>query len=378
MATPKDILINKHTRSYVFLIITVIVIFAINALLPTIEGKAHYTADAVTVTYKEYLEMKDQDEHYSLTWRSEEDIREYRHEYKELHPEIYINAILPPDTFEVQVYTRYFFNHPFWYITTITRVVSAVLLFYAVFNVLLTKHKDTYTRYIELDNELKILVDNSLDPSTFEPWMVNEFNCSRKRTQHIDNVKYALNKLERHTSYKIRVLAKINPEDPVCEPYLNKKQELLDQLEESYLSDVVPHKPVRNFKFIQPTFVTCGVNKLGHTTDSYSLIESDSVHLGKNAVRKILLTTMLTIMFASLLTITVVTAADKPWYWIVIDILTTVTPLIIQIPMAFDYCNSYMEEHLITNLLARRSIAFLYLAHMQKGHEHEETNITRN
>ena len=82
-------------------------------------------------------------------------------------------------------------------------------------------------------------------------------------------------------------------------------------------------------------------------------------------------------MFATLLTITVVTATEKPWYWILIDIITTLTPLVIQIPMAYDYCNNYMEEHLIPNLLSRRSIALLYLAYMQerKAHEKEEENM---
>jgi hypothetical protein len=78
-------------------------------------------------------------------------------------------------------------------------------------------------------------------------------------------------------------------------------------------------------------------------------------------------------MFAMLLTMTIVTAADKPWYWIVIDILTTVAPLFIQIPMAYDYCNTYMEEHLITNLLSRRTIALLYLADMKKGASNEKS-----
>jgi hypothetical protein len=74
---------------------------------------------------------------------------------------------------------------------------------------------------------------------------------------------------------------------------------------------------------------------------------------------------------------TIVTAADKPWYWIVIDILTTLAPLLLQIPMAYDYCNTYMEEHLITNLLNRRTIALLYLADMQKGVK-DEKDITRD
>jgi AAA+ ATPase superfamily predicted ATPase len=80
-----------------------------------------------------------------------------------------------------------------------------------------------------------------------------------------------------------------------------------------------------------------------------------------------MLSMTLTVMFASLLTVTVAGVADKPWYWIVIDVLTKIAPLIMQVPAAYDYCNMYMEGHLITNLLNRRSIALSYLADIQKG-----------
>lgn len=369
--------INKHTRSYIFLVITVIVIFAINALLPTIAGQTHYTADEVSMTYGEYVSLKEDNPHYTLTWGSEEDVREYIESYKALYPEQSLEVITPPDEFVVEVYTKFFFQHSFWYITTITRVVSAVLLFYAVFNVVISKLKDTHTRYLELNAEMEQLSNNALDPNTFEPWMQDDFNYNRKVNQHVDNIRYALSTLEQRTPYRIRALAKKDPNNPKCTKYLEQRSDLLSKLDEEYIKDIVVHSPVKHFKYIQPTFVTCGVNRIGRTTDTYSLIESDIVHIGKGAVQKVATTVGITVMFATLLTITVVTAADKPWYWVVIDILTTIAPLVMQIPMAFDYSNSYMEEHLLTNLLSRRSIALLYLAYIQKGKEHEK-DITRD
>lgn len=371
--TLTSVVTNKHTRSLVFLIITVFVIFAINAVLPTIEGKSHYTADPITITYKEYLELKEKDINYNLTWSSEEAIR------------VYVNAntengvlITPiPDEMQVSVYTKFFFQHTFWYVTTITRTVSAILLFFSMFNFLLTKHKDRYKRYVELTEEMTKLSNNSLDPSTFEPWMDEVFNHDRKIKQHIDNVKYDLSRLEQRTSYKIRALAKKDPTDPRCRHYLHKREDLQAMLDVDYIEDVVIHRGVTNFKYIHASFVICGVNRLGRTTDSYSLIQSDTTRLSKDIFTKAVISTLLTVMFATLLTMTIVTAADKPWYWIVIDILTTLAPLLLQIPMAYDYCNTYMEEHLITNLLNRRTIALLYLADMQKGVK-DEKDITRD
>lgn len=368
---------DKHTRSTFFLFLTVIIIFVINGLLPTIEGKAHYTADPVNVTYAEYKEMKAKDSNHNLTWSSEEDINNYNRHYMESHPDAEYLLIEPPDDFKVSVYTKFFFQHTFWYVSTLTRTVSAVLLFYSIFNYLLTKYKDTHRRYKELSDELIKLSNNSLDPSTFEPWMIDDFNRVRKIKQHTININYRLSMLDRRTSYVIRNLAKKDPDNPKCARYLNKKNDLLSKLEPTYINEVVINKYVPNFKYIHPSFVLCGVNKMGHTTDSYSLIQSDSSRLSKDIMTKALLAMFLTVMFATLLTITVVVASDKPWYWVVIDVLTTVAPLLIQIPMAYDYCNTYMEEHLITNLLYRRSIAFTYLADMQKkGEPKDEKDIT--
>lgn len=361
---------NKHTRNFLFLLITAIIIFAVNGLLPTIEGNTHYTADSIEMTYGEYKKLKDENTSYALTFGSEKDIALYILEYKKLNPDLplsELSAVEPPNTFKVKVYTKYFFQHYFWYVTTFTHILSAVLLFYTVFNYLVSKSKETCERYVNLENEMVDLSNNHLDPSTFEPWMVDDFNRNRKISQHRSNVKCALSKLDTRTSYKIRLLAKKDPDNKKCIKYVDKRDDLLSQLEEDYINEIVVHKNIRHFKYIHPTFVTCGTNKVGDTTDNYSLIESDGRRISKDMVSKVLMSTLTTVMFATLLTVTVVTAADKPWYWIVIDTLSTIAPLVMQIPAAYDYCNVYMEEQLIANLLSRRSIALLYLARTKEG-----------
>ena len=84
------------------------------------------------------------------------------------------------------------------------------------------------------------------------------------------------------------------------------------------------------------------------------------------SLKKIIISMMLTTMFATLLTVTIINSTDKPWYWTILNIITSLAPLVIQVPMAFDYCESYMDEQLITNLVARRTIAYLYLADMKE------------
>ena len=139
--------------------------------------------------------------------------------------------------------------------------------------------------------------------------------------------------------------------------------------------DYLKEIDVPGYKHIHPTFVTVGYNVVGHSVDSYSLLKSDSRRLGEDSIRKVLTATLLTVLIAILLTITVVTSLDKPWYWMLINIVTTVLPLIIQVPMAVDYCEKYMDEQLMPNLMSRRNIAFLYLAYMEEQ-KNATTNIT--
>lgn len=371
-----NIIQNKHTRNLLFLLFTAIIIFAVNGLLPTIEGNTHYTADAVEMSYGEYKQLKLENNSYALTFGAKKDIALYVVDYKKEHPDITLDklsTIEPPDTFKVKVYTKYFFQHYFWYITTLTHILSAVLLFYTLFNYLVAKNKETCERYVNLEQEVISVSNNNLDPSSFEPWMIDVFNKQRKIAQHKSNIKYALSKLDVSTPYKIRMLAKKDPTDIHCVKYVNKRNDLLSQLDDEYINEIVVHKKVKHFKFIHPTFVTCGNNKIGNTIDDYSLIISDGKRISKDMISKIMMSTLTTVMFATLLTVTVVTAADKPWYWIVIDTLSTIAPLVMQIPAAYDYCNTYMEEQLIANLLSRRSIALLYLAYI-KENNNEKNN----
>lgn len=370
----KGVLVNKQTRNLVLLIFTVVIIFAINALLPTIEGNTHYTADPIKVTYAEYLKLKEDNQHYGLTWSSEEAINNYVEQYREANDIPEYTAVEIPKEFVVEVYTKFFFQHVFWYITTLTHVVSAVLLFYSLFNYLLGKSKEEYEKYVNLDNEMNTLSQNSLDPYTFEPWMNKVFNATRKTQQHISNVKYKLNVLESKTPYKVRT--NTNKYDRKYRKYNAKKESYESQLTLSYINEMVEHKKVKYFKFIHPTFVTCGVNHIGRTVDSYSLMKSNSSRLGRDAIAKVLTSLALTVMFASLLTMTVVSAADKPWYWIVIDIIATIAPLVMQIPLAFDYCAQYMEEQLIPTLMSRKTIALLYLAYMKGEQDGKKSNIS--
>lgn len=374
--TTKNIVTNKNVRSTILLIVTLIVVLAINALLPVFEGNTHYTEDPVVMSYVEYKDLYSENRHYQLTWTSEQKVKEYIDAYIQAHPDTPYeerHLIEPPESFQVEVYTKFFFSYSYWYLTTLIHVISTVLVFYSVFNFLLVRKKKTDSKYVDLDNQVTTLVETSLDPVTFEPWIEDEFNYPRKVQQHYTNIKYKLHKLDKKTNYKIRVTYNKTPDDVICSEYKNKREELLYYVSDEYIKDYLKEIDVPGYKHIHPTFVTVGYNVIGHSVDSYSLLKSDSRRLGEDSIRKVLTATLLTVLIAILLTITVVTSLDKPWYWMLINIVTTVLPLIIQVPMAVDYCEKYMDEQLMPNLMSRRNIAFLYLAYME-----EQKNATTN
>jgi hypothetical protein len=386
-----DVFSNKRKRSGFFLIVSFIIILILNGLLPVIEGSAHYTVEPVSMTYGEYLELKDADIRYRLTWNTELSILVYIERYINTHPTIPQEEqllIKPPDNFPVSVYTKFFFEHSFWYIATITSLGSAVLLFYSSFNYLLERRKERDDKFIELTTKVDKLIEEDVDPNTFEPWMDDVFNKRRKLLQHQSNVKAEIEKLEKNTDYRIkRRLKPYFEQAEVCRRdasaiekekcinvftslgdltkaearYLEKKERLLSFLDNSYISQYVVDGKVKYFKQVHPMFVYNGDNTTGYTSDSYSLIKTDTERISSDATLKVVLTLGLTVLFAVLFTVTALASIGKDPFWIIINVIAKLIPLFIQIPLAIDYTNSFMKGQVMSNLMNRRNIALLYL-----------------
>jgi len=381
------VLTNKRSRSFFFLLLSFLIILGINSLLPTIQGASHFTADVVAMTYGEYETLKASNENYDLTWLTEQKIHLYKQDYIDEHPEltsIEKALIEVPSEFPVKVYTKFFYQYTFWYISTLTSLVSAVLLFYSLFNYLLTISKDKYKRYVELEEELEKMSRCNLDPVTFEPWMDNVFNLKRKIKQHRSNVKYKLDVLEQKTKYenkkrlkkyfrltneekKQQELSRLGELTKKETAYLTKKERLQSYLEEDYIKEYVVNGSVKYFKYIHPMFVYTGTNTIGKTVDSYSLIKSDTQRLSNDAGVKILFSLSLTFIFAVLFTVTAIASVEQSVFWIIVNIIAKIAPLLMQIPLAINYNNTFMESQLLQNLSHRRSIGLTYLADMQRG-----------
>jgi len=381
-----EIITNKRTRSVIFLALSAVLILGINALLPIIEGDAHYTAGTVETTYGEFQAAQDLDEHIRLTWASSQSILLYKTQYIIAHPELTEDErmlVTVPDSFEVRMYTKFFYEHPFWYISTATSLGSALILFYSTFNYLITIMREKYKKYVDLDNKMTDAVDKCLDPVTFEPWMDNDFNTRRKIQQHKVNIKYQLDKLERKTPYKIKrklrpyfdSLKKIGPILSLDtlkltireKAYLKHREKLLDLLDDNYIKEYVVHGRVKYFHYVYPMFVYNGENGLGKTIDSYSLIKTDAKRISSDASSKMVISLVITFLFAVLATVTIVASYEQQPFWIIVNTVSKLAPLVIQIPLAINYSNDFMNKQLIGNLISRHSILLLYLAETKGG-----------
>ncbi len=402
-----EIITNKRTRSVIFLALSGILILGINSMLPIIEGDAHYTAGTVETTYAEFQTAQDSDEHIRLTWASEQNILIYKARYIRAHPELTEDEwmlVTVPDTFGVRMYTKFFYEHPFWYISTATSLGSALILFYSIFNYLITIMREKYKKYVELDNKMTDAVDKCLDPVTFEPWMDNDFNTRRKIQQHKANVKYKIDKLERNTPYRVKrklkpyfdevrqfnrvrredaALITYNPKDILKDlgplkfrerHYLSKKEKLLYLLDDTYIKEYVVRGRVKHFRYIHPMFVYNGENEIGKTIDSYSLIKTDAKRISSDASNKIIISLVVTFLFAVLTTVTVVASVEQQPFWIILNAVSKLAPLVIQVPLAIDYSNDFMNKQLIGNLISRQSILLLYLAETKGGAAHATPN----
>lgn len=393
------LLTNKKTRSTILLAISFIIVLALNSVLPVIQGDAHYTVEAVETSYSEYINMRDANPNYRLTWLSEQQINTYIRKYTEAHPELTEDEkllISVPANFKVKVYTKFFYQYTFWYISTITSLSSSVILFYSVFNYLITKAKGEYKKYVDLTTEMDNIANNYLDPVTFEPWMDDVFNRKRKIKQHKSNVKYKIDKLERWTPYKVKRVFrdyykyKNNPDkfqdvhidfDKLKwreRHYFNKKEKLLDLLEDSYINEYVVNGKVKYFRYIYPMFVSNGTNAVGRTVDSYSLIKSDTGRITSDAGSKITMSIVMTVLFAVLITVTAVASYQQSLFWIIVNVVAKIAPLLMQIPLAIDYSNTFMDTQLLDNLISRRSISLLYLADMRNTGNNAKVALDKN
>lgn len=406
------VLTKKKSKSFLFLLLTIFSIIALNAGLPLIQGQAHYTVNEVEMTYGEYLALKEKDQFIDMTYGSKVNIILYKSMFAKENPDLTVDEIFeiePPSTFKVKVFTAFFFVSAGWWIATAIGVMSGILVFYAVRGYFIADREEKDEEYLEAKAKVKENNQKYIDPNVFEPFMNNVFNRERKIKQHISNVKYDISVLNEKTPVSIKNEYKefysvkkntipVNPEFPLLpalveEPipqfkkyswfnfkkrinenkkkkYFTKMREYEFLLDPKYIEEIIPDSKVKYFKHIQPGFVYSGINKKSRTVDEYSTIETDAEHTRKNAIKRIFNATLISIGFASMFTVAGFTTGEGEWYWYVLNVITKLAPLILQWLFAIQDVSIFFKEQVMPNLMFRQNIQGLFVSY--------STNIQKN
>lgn len=384
MEQPKQTTTKRSYAGILFIIFSVFIIFGLNALLPLLEGSSHYTVEAAKMPYSDYVIHKKSDDQYSLTWASEAAILRYKVAYAAEQGLSVTDALTieVPDDMLVSVYTKYFFESAFWWVSTATSTFSAILLFFSVLNYCINKLRERDPKYLELLDAVNTMVRTALNPEKFEPWMQDVFNHNRKVRQHVQNIKYKLNTLENRTPFKYKKNLvdyfkggelTVNL-DRRTEKYLRLKEALLYKISNEYITEYISSIRVKYFKTVDPVFIYNGVRlKNAIIADSYSTIKTDAEYLTYTGWKKAAVGVAFTFALATLVTLTVISSAEQSPIAVVVQALVKIAPLVMQIQYAKEHAKDYMQEQLIGNLLIRRSIGLYFLSNTK-----EATNVPQN
>lgn len=372
-------LISREGRSILLLILATITVTMISGILGAFKsGKLYKTYDFVEVNI--LLEEVD----YTLeifkdkTDNSREVIK-YETEY------IFSEELQESVPVKVKVYkgyyTKYFFESWWFYADAMTNSASALIFYVALFGYLLVKRLENNEIFLTLEEEINniIIVENQLPAISFEPF-IEKWNLARKIRQHISNIKYLLAKLEVKTPYKIRKTFYVKngngtefivPTNDLTwreERYLNKKERLESYLTKEYIDEHVEFERVKHFKYIHPSFITTGVNKIIKSTDEYSSIKTDQRKTTENISKKAMLSIASSFVVASLLSF-VLFRLEEGWLEILFNVALRMLPLVLQVILSNSDSNRFIKNQIITNQRNRLNIINIYL--VTKNEEEE-------
>lgn len=370
-------------KSKILLIVAIVAILAINSLIPVLKASAHYTEAAEEITYGEYKEL---DPRYELTFFSRALIKEYKETVIRLNPDLTAEEMFliePPENMKVSVYTKFFFENYMWYVENILNVVSAVVLFYSIFQYYLLKKKETTEEYLEIKRRVDLANESAVDPKELEEYLEKDFNMPRKLKQHISNVKNKLIALENKTSIEIKNKFKEHfefyekLENPIKgynklpsviynlgrkeRRYKEKKEELLNKISKSYLEKYLKDIKVKGYNEITAGFVYTGDLKVNKVGDEYSNILSDAKRIRRDSYLKILYSIGIVLSFATIITLLAVDIENMSTIDLVIRAISKLTPLSLQIKLGIDYSDTFLNDQLIKNLVFREKIITMFL-----------------
>lgn len=215
--------------------------------------------------------------------------------------------------------------------------------------------------------EVEQVVDSSIDPNTFDPFMV-DFNINRKTRQYKKAINTKIAKLERKaTSEDLEdwVLSQREKREPERE-FGRKKLVLLKQLDPEFIADRIIYMDI-NYKPIEKSFVTNGYQSRNNDDELYK-VESGAWKMIRELSPRFVITIAWLVVANSIF---VEVLEDADWRVVAVKIGLKLLPIAMQIYGAKGYVKSYIQTKIMVDFRTRIEIITLYLASLNKKVEVE-------
>lgn len=262
----------------------------------------------------------------------------------------------------------------FWY-NMFSSVTTNLLIFFGTFFYLLRKRVKNDPYLISRDREVKDLVNNKVDPNTFDLFFPR-FKRERKKNAYRHYMRKVLNKWEKknnkkHDSRYLWSRYLRNPDDPAIvneveqDEYCRRKKSILEQMDEDYIEEHIDEINVK-YKELSKMFIMEGYDKGGGFDDGYN-VESKFAKIAGDLAPRLLLTFSFLFALHSLYLETQEAAGPT----VITGLLLALIPMILQAIFAVLYTDQYINEKILADLRTRRDVLIHYLNEYRPAKEVE-------
>lgn len=260
-----------------------------------------------------------------------------------------------------------------WWSNMFQRTATNLIILLATFLYLLDKALRKDQRVLDIKKDIENTVRGSLNPATFEPF-IEELNLSRKIKRYTKVLNKRLDKLNDkaklddvkawNTMCKLKAEGITElPKSVLENKFCFQKAELIEALKDSYIDKNIKTIPVK-FNLITSNFVKNGYRKKSkdNEDDPYTT-ESGSWKFIRDIGPK---------FFLSFAWITAVNSIalevlnDVNWKLAILGTFLAIVPMVMQIYIAGQYKEQYINEKILVDFMIRNDILIKYMEYKNK------------
>ena len=289
---------------------------------------------------------------------------------------IFVLALNGLDEFLRSGFDTDFIGSSEWWYQVFLVLTSNIFIFVGTFLYLLDLAIRKRKEIVDRKKYINDVADQKLDPTTFDPFFLN-FERDRKINFYKRSMNNRLEKLEEKASMEELELwdkqqnnfdEDGNVKDPDIDKtfhdnkYCQNKQVILKQMDEDFINKHITYMKLK-YRPNSKSFVTNGYNNPSNKYDDYA-VEPVYSKLGWDLIPKFIIMAGFLIATESVI---VEFQMTESWVAMMSSMILKIMPLMLQIYLAFAYCEAYIDEKVMVDLRKRLDIIALYLASLKKG-----------